>query len=76
MTIAQVKDYLAKLTSHITFEYNGQSCGIDPLSKNEFNIWHGSDEMTVNSIDKVMNANFFDGKSLEEIWDEITELEY
>jgi len=76
MTIAQVKDYLAKLTSHITFEYNGQSCGIDPLSKNEFNMWYGSDEMTVNSIDKVMNANFFDGKSLEEIWDEITELEY
>lgn len=76
MTIAQVKDYLAKLTSHITFEYNGQSCGIDPLSKHEFNMWYGSDEMTVNSIDKVMNANFFDGKSLEEIWDEITELEY
>ena len=67
MTIAQVKDYLAKLTSHITFEYNGQSCGIDPLSKNEFNMWYGSDEMTVNSRDEGMNANLLSGCPVKEM---------
>lgn len=76
MTIAEVKDYLANLTSHITFYYNGYDCGIDPLATDEFSMWYGTDELTVDSIDKVMNINFFNGKSLKDIWDDITELEF
>ena len=55
MTIAEVKDYLANLTSHVTFCYNGYDCGIDPLATDEFSMWYGNDELTVDSIDKVMN---------------------
>ena len=39
-------------------------------------MWYGTDEMTVDSIDKVMDINFFDGKSLKDIWSDITELEF
>lgn len=76
MTIAEVKNYLAGLTSHIMFEYNGKSCGVDPLSLNKFDMWYGSEGTSVSSINEVMTTKFFDGKSLEEIWDDITELEY
>lgn len=76
MTIAEVKNYLAKLTSHVLFEYKGKSCGVDPLSRNQFNMWYGSEGTTVSSIDEVMTTKFFDGKSLKEIWDHITELEF
>lgn len=76
MTIAEVKNYLTKLTSHIMFDYNGCSCGVDPMSRSEFVMWYGDDEKTVNSIDEVMTSKFFDGKSLTDIWDDITELDY
>lgn len=76
MTIADVKNYLASLTSHIMFEYDGKSCGVDPLSKNKFNMWYGSEGITANSIGEVMTTKFFNGKSLEDIWDDITELEF
>ncbi len=76
MTITEVENYLSNLTSHVTFELGGVSCGIDPLSRNKFEMWYGSDDITANSIDEVMNMNFFDGKPLKEIWNDITGLEY
>ncbi len=76
MTITDVKNYLAKLTSHVMFDYNGYSCGVDPLSRNKFVMWYGDNEKTVNSIEEVMNSEFFDGKSLTDIWNDIIELDY
>lgn len=76
MNIAEVKAYLSALTSHVTFEYNGLNCGIDPLSKAQFEMWYGDKSTTVNSIEVVMTTKFFDGKSLEEIWNDIVELDY
>ena len=76
MTIKEIKKHLMSLTGHILFEYKGQSCGIDPLSQNEFNMWYGSEGIAVTSIDEVMTVKFFNGKSLEEIWNDITGLEF
>lgn len=76
MNIAEVKAYLSALTSHVTFEYNGLNCGIDPLSKAQFEMWYGDKSITANSIEAVMTTKFFDGKSLEEIWDDVVELDY
>lgn len=39
-------------------------------------MWYGDKSMTAHSIEEVMDTKFFDGKSLEDIWDEITDLEY
>lgn len=76
MTITEVNAYLANLTGHVTFDYNGYSCGIDPTTSNEFDLWCGSDETTVHSIDEVMTTKFFDGKSLKDIWDDIENLDF
>lgn len=76
MTLVEVKAYLANLTGHVTFNYNGYYCGIDPLAQNKFDLWCGSDETTVNSIDEVVTAKFFDGKSLEDIWNDVENLDF
>ena len=34
------------------------------------------EDLTAHSIEEVMETKFFDGKSLEDIWDDITDLEY
>ena len=71
MSIAEVKAYLSALTSHVTFEYNGFNCGVDPFNKARFEIWYGQKSATMTSIEAVMTTKFFDGKSLEEIWDDV-----
>lgn len=76
MTIVQAKKYLDNLTSHITFVYDGHDCGVDPLSINSFDIWCDDDEINVSSVNEVFNAKIFNGKSLIDIWDDITDLEY
>lgn len=76
MTIKDAKDYLLSLTSHITFVYNGTPCGVDPLSRTKFNLWYGIETLTVTSVDAVMTTKLFSGRSLEDIWDHIAELEY
>ena len=76
MTEFNMKEYLGNLTSHVMFEYNGYSCGVDPLARDKFDMWYGDESMTAHSIDEVMTTKFFDGKSLENILDDITDLEY
>lgn len=76
MTIRQLKDYVESLTSHVVFEYGGKNCGIDPFSRNHFDMWYGDEYYKAESIDDVMNYPLFDGKSLTEIFEEITALEY
>lgn len=76
MTIAKLEDYLSKLTSHVIFNYDGISCGIDPLSRNRFDMWYGNKCITLQTVADVLYTKFFDGKSLKDIWDDITELDY
>lgn len=76
MTLLDVKKYLADLIGHVIFDYNGYSCGVDPIALDSFDMWYGDNEITVNSVEEVMNKNFFDGKSLKDIWDDVTELDF
>ena len=71
-----MKDYIQKLTSHVLFEYKGTNCGIDPFSAYHFDMWYGKDYYKAESIDEVMNHPLFDGKSLTEIFGEITNLDF
>ena len=76
MTLTELKKYLKALNGAVTFDYNGYSCGIDPLSANEFDMWYGDKSITLDSLDDVFNHNFFDGNSLFEIWDDISEIDF
>lgn len=76
MTYLEIKEYIGNLISHVTFMYAGHSCGIDPLSTDEFDMWCGGNSIKVHSVDEVMTTKFFNGKALEDIMDELTDLEY
>ncbi len=67
MTTKEIRDRLEEMASHITFEHDGNSCGVDPLSATHFDMWCGESVMTAGSLDEVMNTKFFVGKSLSEI---------
>lgn len=71
-----MKEFLENLISHVTFKYNGHSCGVDPLSADNYTLWYGEKCMTATSVDEVMNKKFFDGKSLSEIESDMVDLEY
>ncbi|MEY8428821.1 hypothetical protein AALA00_14160 [Lachnospiraceae bacterium 46-15] len=67
MKALDIKKYLDEVFSHFLFEYNGENCGVDPISRTHFDMWYGDKEMTAESIDEVMEVPFFDGLSLTEI---------
>ena len=67
----EIKIRITSLCSHLTFDFEGKSCGVDPLAADQFDMWCGDDTMTAKSADEGMNTPFFDGKCLKEIADEI-----
>lgn len=76
MSINDFKNKVNSLFSYIGFEYNGLNCGIDPLNTNHFDMWYGDDYHKAGSIDEVMEYPLFNGKSLKEIYDDITNIDY
>ena len=76
MTITDIKNYLTNLTGHITFEYNGTFCGVDPIRQDEFDMWYGDKEITAKSIEEVFETPFFDGKALDDILEDVTDLDF
>lgn len=75
MIAEQLKERIETMCSHITFDYRGKSCGVDPLSRTHYDMWYGDDTITVGSISEVMQAPFFNGNSLADISNAITNFE-
>lgn len=71
MTSEMLRARIEQLCTHITFEYNSKSCGVDPFSTTSFDMWYGDKSINVDSIDKVMNTPLFNGKALRDIVDKI-----
>ena len=68
--------FVESISSHVLFCYNGKECGVDPISSTQYTLWYGDFEITCHCIDEVKNGKYFDGKSLSEIFDNITDIEY
>ena len=68
MTIKELVDHLTHLV--------GYACGIDPLSRNLYEVWCGDDAFTLTSVDEVLNEELFDGRALKDIWDDVTEVDF
>lgn len=75
MTFEEMKEYIGNITSHVTFQYDGRDCGVDPFSANNFDMWYGNETMTATSIDEVFTTPFFGGKCLNDIADNIENVE-
>jgi len=71
ITATDIQNRIAECCTHFTFDYNGKCCGVDPFSEDNFDMWCGNNDTTVDSIEKVMHNKFFDGMSLSEIANDI-----
>lgn len=76
MTVDKLKKEISNNFPTVTFMYNDKDCGIDPLGIHEYDVWCGDEVRTVENLDDVFTIQIFDGKSLSEIIDDITELDY
>ena len=76
MTLDSFVHHISNLIVSVNFDYNGYSCGVDPLGCSKYNMWYGDNDVTVDSVENVLNAKIFDGKSLIDIWNDLTEFDY
>lgn len=74
--INTIKEHLSNLVGCVTFTYKDCSCGIDPLARDNFDVWFGDSKSKAQSIDEVMTTKYFGGKALEDILDDVADLEY
>lgn len=71
MTATKIKKRIDEMAGAFLFVYNGRNCGVDPISHTHFEMWYGEDDIVAQSIDEVMTATLFGGKSLNEIISDI-----
>lgn len=71
MTPDKIKNRLLEFCTLIGFDYKGKRGGVDPFNPHEFDIFYGDEMLTVSSIEEVMTTPLFDGKSLNDIYNDI-----
>ncbi len=81
MTAEKIKNRIAEMCTLFGFEYNGKVGNVDPCynpdtKRNEFLLFFDGNEQEVYTIDEVMQTPLFDGKSLEEIANDIDIIEW
>ncbi len=69
-----IRDYIDSGASMLYFQYHDKEGHVDPYGPTEFLLWFEGEERTVHSLDEVMNTPFWDGKSLAEIAEEVTDI--
>ncbi len=74
-TVKELYEFIDSHASHVMFEYNGRSCGIDPLSDDDIDMWYGDRSEKFTSIEDAFDSPFFDGKTISQIFD-IIDLEW
>lgn len=76
ITYDEVISRLSQVITCFEFSYNGIPCGVDPFSKNDYDVWYGEKLVKMTSIDEIISSKFFDGKTLEEIFPYIEIIAY
>lgn len=76
MTMKQFIKHLENLIGSVTFDYHGNSCGVDPINKNHYDVWCGDEIEIAKSIDDVLTIDIFEGKPLIDIFDECVDFDY
>ena len=67
-------DLLDSLVNELYFEYEGKRCLVSPHTRQDIALYYGDFEGHYNSIEAVLSAKVFNGKSLNDIAD-VIELE-
>lgn len=71
MTRKELYEYINSLAGDIDFEYGGLHGAVCPFSPEDISISFGHEERTHTSVDDAMNDKLFNGKSLNEIADQL-----
>lgn len=76
MTLDLFEHHIANLIGCVQFDYNGYSCGVDPIGHTGYDVWYGNTVVTVTSVEDVLCTTIFNGKTLLDIWDDLTQFDY
>ncbi len=71
MNASELKSWIDSLTQDIDFEYRGKLGSICPFNRNNISLCYNDHEITVTSVDAAMTEPFIDGKSLEDVCEEL-----
>ena len=71
MNASELKSWIDSLAQDIDFEYRGKLGSICPFNRNNISLCYNDHEITVTSVDEVMTEAFIDGKSLEDVCEEL-----
>jgi hypothetical protein len=75
-TFDEIVNRLKNLENHFLFEFNGELCGIDPLSRKNYSFWYGSKNAAASSLEEVLTSPFWDGKTLASIYPQLDIIEW
>ncbi len=74
MTLEEFVRNLTEEYGTAEFEYNGKQCGVEPQtqdSETTYTMWYGEALKDYDNIDDLLSDEFFDGKSLQDIFPSI-----
>lgn len=67
----ELRESIGKMMLDVEFSYNGVDGSVCPISENEIGIMYDEQEDTVRSVDELMSTPFIDGKTLNEVCEEL-----
>lgn len=80
MSVKELRDFITQGYTMLYFQYRGKEGHVDPYhmqpGHSEYLLWYDGNEKIVHSIDEVMNTSFFDGHSLTEIAEKLTNIDW
>lgn len=71
MSAKELFDWIDSLSQDIDFEYHGKSGSICPFSRSDISLCYNGEEVTVHSVEAAMREPFIDGRSLEELAEDL-----
>ncbi len=74
-TKKEMVEYLKGIVCHVLFSYKGKNGCVDPFRRDLYCLCYDGKTTEVHNIDDVMNTPFIDGKSLNEVFDELDYVE-
>ncbi|MDY4920556.1 MAG: hypothetical protein SO119_05725 [Phascolarctobacterium sp.] len=72
MTQEELREAIASLVTDIEYCYNGVDGAICPINAKHIDLSYGEDWGTYASVDDAMNAKILNGKSLNDVCQELT----
>ena len=71
MKVETLRKRLSDIVTCFEFEYKGKRGGVDPFSADRFAIFYNDESEYVDSIDKVFDTPFIDGKKLGDVLNDL-----